>query len=164
MKKRFLLFVFCVFVIFSHLQAQIDYASLKTEKKEDFTEEVNKAALQAATAVLSLPLEKDNAKRVEAFTFLMRWMTASPHFNFDIDEIAMKVTRGNDDLLAVYLAAMTRYVLENRDMAGDKKAVKLNTVKSVLAYCQSQQVKLTGELKKMNKANESGELERYLKL
>ena len=163
MKKQLLLFAFAVMSIISQLQAQVNYASLKLEKKEDYTAEVNNAALQAATTLLQLPLQRDNPERVDAFAFLMRWMSGSPDFNFDIDETATAISKTNEDLLVVYLASMSQYVLQNREMAADKKAVKLHTVKAVLAYCQRQQVKLSGALKKMNKAHEAGELEKYLK-
>jgi hypothetical protein len=101
---------------------------------------------------------------VEAFTYLMRWMTGSPDYNFDIDETATNISKVNEDLLVIYLAAMCKYALENKESAKVKKAVRLNTVKTVLAYCKAQSVKLSGELKKLDKANEAGELEEYLKL
>jgi hypothetical protein len=164
MKQLLLLVMLVLSTLATTAQTQVDYASLKTEKKEDFTDELNKAALQAATELLSLPLEKENPQRQAAFTFLMRWMTGTPHYSFEVDETATKISSANEDLLVVYLAAMTKYALENGGGAKDKKALKLNTVRQVLAYCKAQSVKLSGELKKMDKAEEKGELETYLKL
>lgn len=164
MKQTCLLLLLAFFGFTSFAQSSIDYASIKMDKKEDFTEEVNKAALQASSLLLSLPLAKDNPQRVEAFQYLMRWMSGSPDYSFDIDETATNISKVNEDLLVVYLAAMSKYALENKEQANDKKVVKLNTVKMVLAYCHSQNVKLSGELKKLHKANEAGELEKYLKL
>lgn len=164
MKKFFVSLFLVLLVTASFAQNQTDYASLKTDRKEDFTEDLNKAALRAAAALLSLPLDRENPQRREAFTFLMRWMTGTPDYNFEIDETATKISKGNEDLLGIYLAAMCQYALENKDAAKDKKAVKLNTIKAVLTYCKAQNIKLSGELKKMDKANESGALETYLKL
>lgn len=163
MKTFCFLLAFVLVTLVSSAQAPVDYASLKTDKKEDFTEGVNKAALQAAGRLLELPLEKDNPERVDAFRYLMRWMSGTPDYNFEIDETATSISKGNDDLLVVYLASMCKFALENKEAAKDKKTLKVNAVRGVLAYCKTQNVKLTGELKKMNKAQEAGALETYLK-
>lgn len=162
MKKSILCLAFALCSLLSFAQTKPDYTSFKLDKKEDYTEAVTDAAAQAANTILSLPLQKDNPERAAALQFLLRWMSGTPDFQFVIDETATKLSKGNDDLFGVYLAAMCQYSLQNRDAAKDAKTVKLNTVKAVLAYCKSQNLKLTGELKKLDKANEAGELEKKL--
>mgnify|MGYP003580548984 CR=1 FL=1 len=144
-------------------QNQPDYASIKLDTKENFTDEVNSTALKAATYILSTPIDKKSNPRLLASQFLLRWMTGSPHYSFEIGEQVGKITKGNDDLLIVYMAAMTKYCLENPASKDDQPNVKLASIKQLLNYCQTQQVSLTKELKKLHKANEEGELEKHLK-
>jgi hypothetical protein len=89
-------------------------------------------------------------------------MTGSPHYSFEIGEQASKIYKGKDELLVVYLAAMTKFSLENPELKTDQKRIKTEAVKQILAYCQSQKIPLTKELKRLQKAYESGELEKNI--
>ena len=91
-------------------------------------------------------------------------MSGSPDFNFNLDGVAAKISKGNDDLLGQYMAAMSKFALENREAASDEKKMKLNAIKLLLAYCEVERnnMKMSKELRKLSEANKKGELERAL--
>lgn len=160
MKK---LLFFILLLASSVLRAQ-DFSGLETirlEAKEDYKvadPELNKAL----DYLLGTPLNKDDINRAQCLRFLLRWMTGTPDYMFTI--AGHKALKGNDDLLGVYLACMTRYCLNNPASAKDEKKVKLNTFQLLLQYCENEanQVKMTRGLKKLSEANRKGELEKAL--
>jgi hypothetical protein len=161
MKK--VLLAFSVFLFTSTLYAQrLEYASIKLETKEDYTAEVDKAVLEAATYLLATPLDKEKESWQGAAQFLVRWMSGTPAYTFNIDKVATDISKNKEDLLIIYLAAMVRYSLENPSTKKDEIKVKVGTVRSVLDYCRQQSIKLTGELKRLGQADEKGDLETYL--
>jgi hypothetical protein len=160
MRKFLIIPCFFVTSLISHAQSTPNYASFKLEVKEDYTAEVDKAALQAATQILSTPDNDKNISRLEAVQFLIRWMTGTPTDKFTLDNRAGKVAK--QDLLIVYMAGMAKYCLENPSEGNNEKLVELNAVKSLLGYCGQHGIKLTGELKRFSQANEKGELEKRL--
>ena len=91
-------------------------------------------------------------------------MSGTPDYSFTLDNVATKLTKGNDDLLGLYMAAMTKYCLENPANAKDEKLVKLNSLKTLITYCDNpaNNIKMTKPLKKLSEAMQKGELEQQL--
>lgn len=143
-------------------QSLPDFGSIRLNVKEDYDDKANEAALTAATHLLSTPL--DDANRRAALSYVLRWMTGSPHYSFSLDAKAMRFTKSNDDLLGLYMAGMARFALENKDKAADAKAVNIGGLQHVANYAANPAngVKLNSELKKLIKANEAGKLAEYL--
>lgn len=160
MRKFLIIPCFFVTSLVTQAQSTPNYASIKLEVKEDYTAEVDKAALQAATHILSTPENDNDMARLGAVQFLIRWMTGTPAYKFTLDDRAGKIAK--KDLLMVYMAAMAKYSLENPAESKNEKLVELNAVKYLLGYCQQQGIKLSGELKRLSQANEKGELEKRL--
>lgn len=98
--------------------------------------------------------------------YLLKWMSGTIHYKFDIDETITKISKKSTELMGLYLAATSTYCLENKDEASNTKLVKLNTYKLIAEYCQKPEskVKVSGELKKMIEASQNGKLDGYLKL
>jgi hypothetical protein len=159
-----LLFGFLFHVSFSQTIPDLDGISL--EKKEDFNSTADNAALQSATFLLSTPLEKNNIDRLKALQYIIKWMTGTPDYSFALDEQATKFAKKNDDLLGLYMAAMTKYVLENKSDSKDQNKIKLNAVKTIITYAKDEtnKVKINSELKKVIQADEKGRLSQYLKI
>lgn len=166
MKKLFFGLLFGFVSTLSFAQALPDFASIKLEKKEDFNETSDNAALQASNYLLNTPLDKNNIDRLKALQYIIRWMSGTPDYMFALDEQATKFAKKNDDLLGLYMAAMTKYVLENKADAADQNKVKLNAVKLIVAFAKDERnnVKINAELKKAIAADEKGELASYLKI
>lgn len=150
----------------SFAQTLPDYDAIKLEKKEDYNSTADDAALQAANFLFSAPLEKNNIDRLKSLQYIIKWMSGTPDYNFTLDEQATKFAKKNDDLLGLYMAAMTKYVLENKADAKDQNKIKLNTVKLIIAYVKDEKnkVKINTELKKAIEAEEKGQLSEYLKI
>ncbi len=143
-----------------------DFDAIKIEQKEDFNSTTDDAALQASNFLLSTPLAKDNLDRLKSLQYIIKWMSGTPDYNFTLDEQATKFAKKNDDLLGLYMAAMAKYVLENKADSKDQNKIKLNAVKLIIAYAKDQKnnVKLNSELKKAIEADEQGQLATYLKI
>lgn len=160
MRKLLIIPAFFVSSLIGHAQSAPDYTSFKLEAKEDYTIDADKAALLAATQILTTPANDKDLSRLGAAQFLIRWMTGTPTYTFTLDDRAGKFAK--DDLLIVYMAAMARYALEHPAESKVEETVQLNALKSLLTYCRQFNIKMTGELKKLKAADEKGELEKYL--
>jgi hypothetical protein len=166
MIKLILGVLFVLAINSSFAQTLPDYDQIQLEKKEDFNSTADNAALQASNFLLSTPLEKDNLDRLKSLQYIIKWMSGTPDYGFTLDEQATKFAKKNDDLLGLYMAAMTKYVLENKADSKDEKKIKLNAVKLIIAYVkvEKNKVKLNAELKRVIGAEEKGKLEEYLKI
>jgi uncharacterized protein YqkB len=164
MKTLFLGLLLGVLSPVAFAQSLPDFDAIKLEKKEDFNPAADNAALQAANYLLSTPLDKNSVDRLRAVQYVLKWMSGTPDYTFDIDERAAKFTKKDSDLLGLYLAAMTKFVLEDKASAKDQNKIKLNALKSVAAYAKDKanKVKLNSELKKIIAADEQGQLAEYL--
>ncbi len=87
-------------------------------------------------------------------------MSGTPDYNFTLDEQATKFAKRNDDLLGLYMAAMTKYVLENKADYKDQNKIKLNAVKFIIAYASDDKnkVKINSELKNAIESNDKEQL------
>jgi hypothetical protein len=166
MKRLLFAAIFCFAVCASFAQSLPDFESIQLDRKEDYDSAANQAAWQAANYLLTTPLVKDNIPRLKSIQYIIRWMTGTPDYSFVLDEKATKFAKKSNDLLGLYMAAMTKYVLENKADSKDQEKIKLNALKMVIAYARNEQskVKITSELKKAMAAEEKGELEAYLNI
>jgi hypothetical protein len=163
--------LFClVFLILSFnknfAQTLPNYDEIALVAKEDFNEQANDAALQAANYLLSTPMDTKNLDRNKSLLYLLKWMAGSPDYSFVLDQQVTKVAKNNDDLLGLYMAAMTKYVLENKAASNNQNMIKLNAFKLIINYAKNanNKVKINKELKKLIEADETGKLEKYLKI
>jgi hypothetical protein len=166
MKSLILLFFLGLFCKLSFAQNLPDFSSIKLDAKEDYTSTANDAALQAANYILSSPIDNKNNDRLKSIAYTIRWMQGTPDYNFTLDEQTTKFAKKNDDLLALYMAAMVKYVLENKEDSKDQNKIKLNSVKLILSYSRDPKnnVKINKELKNLIEADSKGQLAAYLKL
>lgn len=162
MKKA--LFIVSLFTCsFCLAQSRPDYEKIKLEKKEDIRA-ADTFALVASGYLLSNPYDKNSLQRLEALQFIIKWMEATPDYSFTLEAVATKIMKGNDDLLGLYLAAMTKYCLENKAASRDEKLVRLNAITMLLNYCENENnnMKMTKQLKKLSEAKANGKLEQEL--
>jgi|SRR5215471_4574846 len=137
MRKTILTLAILTLVIAARSQELPDISSIKLDNKEDFNSHANDAALKVSVYLLTTPIEKNNAGRLLAETYLLKWMKGTPEFYFSLDEDAAGLAQRNDDLFIVFMAAMTKYVLEHPSDAADTKKVKLNSVKTLIEYAKN---------------------------
>jgi hypothetical protein len=136
------------------LKEKVDYP--KTEGK----------VLECARYILTTPEDKNNLNRLYAMQFLLRWMEGTPDYQFKIDESAGRISKANEELMGVYLACMTKFMLENKDKSKDDAEVKYNSFLLLIGYTEdpNNQVSVKGEMKKMIKAKNEGKLKEFLKM
>lgn len=148
-----------------HVYAQSSIRTLEFKTKSDF-KELETEVLACATYVLTSPNSKDDMPRLVALQNIIKWMSGTPDYKFTLDESITKLSNKNSDVLSVYMAALTRFVLENPGQSGDPDAVMLNAFTLLLDYCEDQanKMKKTKELQKAISAKNEGKLKEYLKL
>jgi len=159
MKKITLLILLCYSYI-AYSQKLLHYDEIKLDNAADY-KTADSFALTAANYLLSSPLKKDTAQRLLASHFLIKWMAGTPDYSFSPDAALQS---GQDGLIEIYLACLTKYCLENKNYAKNKKAVKLNSIRLLLTYCGNpdNNIKMSTRLRKLEEANEKGELEKAL--
>lgn len=160
-KSLFACLLFCSQLSYS--QELPDYDKYILHERTDY-KAADSIALKASDYLLSTPFEKNNVDRLRSIQFMIRWMSGTPDYNFNLDQSVSKVIKGNDEMLALYMAAMTKYSLENPASAKNEHLVKVNSMKLVLAYCENPKnnMKMTRELHKLSVANKKGELDKAL--
>ena len=166
MKTKLYLLLILSFLFVGQIFAQ-DFSKLDDivmKDKSDYALYDGKV-LECANYLMNLP-EGNNTYRMECNRFLIRWMSGTPDYSFDLDDTITKISKSDSDLLMLYMAAMVKFTLENKDEASDKNAVKYNSIVTLLNYCENpdNNVKLSNELKKMIKAKTEGKLKEYLHL
>ena len=136
---------------------------IKLDKVSDFKSS-EPIVLQTVNYLLSTPFDANNKSRSSALSFIIKWTSGTSDYTFLLDNITRKVSKGNDDVLGIYLTCLTKYTLENKGLAKDPKLIQLNSVKMLLAYCENPKnnFKLTKQLKKLLNANQKGELDKEL--
>ena len=148
MRKTTLIVAATLLVIVARSQRLPDVSSIKLDKKEDFNATANDAALQASSYLLTTPIEKNNADRDLAGAYLLKWMKGTPDFYFSLDEDAAELAERDNALFIIFMAAMTKYVLQNPSDASDIKKVKLNSVKILIEYAKDPKNNANADLKK----------------
>ncbi|CAN5872848.1 hypothetical protein BH11BAC4_BH11BAC4_05810 [soil metagenome] len=167
MKKivtRILIIVF--FTGFSNVQyAQTipNFDLIKLEKVSDF-KSAEPFALQTANYLLSNPIKKGSTDRVKSLEFLFKWMSGTPGYSYNFDEARTSISKGNTEILGIYMAALVKYTLENKDSTHNPKLVKLNAVTLLLNYCENKNnnIKMPKQLKAFAEARAKGTLEQEL--
>ena len=140
-------------------QSLPEFSTIPLDQASDF-KKAEPAILQAAGYVLSAPYSKEDQARLLCVPFIIKWMTGTPDYNFTFDKSAMKAFKDDANLLSLYVAAMVKFSLENPASSKDLKAVAVNSMTTVLNYCNdpANNIKMTKSMKKLWDAKEEGKL------
>ncbi len=139
MKLRILLFGLVLLSLSSTTGFSRNFSKLKSIElieRKDYARAESKV-LDCCKYILKTPLDEKNKNRNEAIRFLFRWMEGTPDYTFQIDENAAILNQANQALIGVYMAGMTKYVLENRGKSISIEKIKHSTIKTVIGYCQN---------------------------
>ncbi|HTE24030.1 hypothetical protein [Flavitalea sp.] len=155
--------ILAFFTTSSFAQSSPNYDDVELTQASDY-KIADSFALQASNFLFATPFEKNNIQRLKSLSFIIKWMSGTPDYSFTLDEVATKLTKGSDDLLGLYMAAMTKYSLENKESSKDQKLVKLNSLTILLNYCENanNNIKMTKQLKKLSEAKAKGQLEQSI--
>lgn len=139
------------------------WQEVKFEKPEDFKANEN-VILECARFILNVAAEAGNPARKTALGKVAEWMSGTPDHTFIIGEHVGKLMSNNEAILGIYMAAMTRYVLESGDKPATSDDIQFHSFETLLEYCEDPRNKVpsTRELKKAIKAKNAGKLKSYL--
>jgi hypothetical protein len=146
-------FIFLVAtIIFSQLsysQTLPNFEEISLKQPSDY-KSAEPNVLTAANYIFSTPVKEDNPDRKMALSFIIRWMSGTPDFNFELGASDTKISKGSPDIFGLQMAAMSKYVIENPANAKDKQLVRDNSLDMVVQYCQKPEnnIKMTKALKK----------------
>lgn len=113
--------------------------------------------LLCANFLFNNPSNTQELNRLLAFQHILKWMEGTPSHTFEIDKKSLELTKGNDDLLGLYMAAMTKVVLEHE---GDKLAneeIYSKAEELLVNYCadSNNKMKPSKKIKKLLKARKN---------
>ena len=120
--------------------------------------------LLCAGYILSSPVNMADKNRTYAINAVKRWMAATPDYSYNIEKNVAKILDKEGNVMSVFVTAMTQFSIENPDQGNDRRAVSWYAWNTVLDYASNpaNNIKLTGELKKMIKAKKKGTLAKQL--
>ncbi len=133
MNKLFILLVTICFSLASKSQIIYPYQDIKLEKPADYVA-TEPMALSAATFLLTTPFIEVDAGRGGALIFLSNWMAGTKNYHFYLDGVAAGIST-DKNLLSLFVAAMVKYSLENKNPLPAPLQVEAGAAKLVLAYC-----------------------------
>ncbi len=152
MQKSLLLTVLVTFCVTSFGQDFSELSNYNFDSVQSYeVQESN--VLVCANYLFNNPSDKDKLARLVSTQFIFKWMYGTPDYDFTIDEKAMELTKGNDELFGLYTAAMTKVVLDNKDEKLTDEEV-YNKAKDILVdYCSepSNKMKPSKKIKKILK-------------
>ena len=142
--------------------AQSPYSTIKLETTADY-KVAEPAVLKATNYLFASKFDKEDLERLYAIEFIMKWMGGTPDFTFELSENFTKPFLDDTDLLGFYMGAVAKFALEHKAQAKEINVVNLNAAKMIVEYSSKpgNNLKQTGELKKMATALKKGELEKY---
>jgi hypothetical protein len=169
MKKRVIILSLILTSFLFSLHAQ-DYSYLKflvLKEKSDYQINEN-LIIELSKYILNSPIDilSNDINHADAVSFLMRWMTGTPDYNFVIDPSITNATKSNPYLLGVFSAAVVKFVLENKDSVKNYKEIKYNSYLTFINFCEDEtkHVKKNKEIKNLIKAKNNNTLKEYLKI
>jgi hypothetical protein len=123
-----------------------------------------KDIIACANWMENTPLNVDEQKRIEANTFLMKWLTGSPTVSINLNaDIVVKCTDKNSDLLMLFLAGWTRYSLENNYSKDQQKGYFEGFKSMINVYNKGILIKKDKDLESLIALHNKGELEAWIK-
>ncbi|MEQ3662432.1 MAG: hypothetical protein ABNG98_03850 [Flavobacterium sp.] len=150
MKKSFILF----FVLITSVFYGQDF-KLLDNYKFDKAESYNIAephVIESSNYLFTTPVEENNLNRLVAIQFILKWMEGT-NYTFNLDSKVMDLVGENQNLLGLYMAGMSKVVLENKSSKLTDDEVYDKVLVMLVDYCKNKEnnLKPTKNLKKAMK-------------
>lgn len=160
--KKILIAILLLVSLDSFSQGPSQFDNIMLSKPADY-KKAEPYVVLAAEYVYSSAIDKDDVHRMNAISFIMRWMQGTPDFSFTFDETITKVTKSDNELIGIYMVCLAKYALE-KGKGVDREEVKYNAYILMAEYCENplNNYKIRGETKKMIDAKNQGKLKEYL--
>lgn len=162
MKRSTLIFTLSVLALMS--SAQTDFSELNQiqfANVGDYRQHEDKV-MEVVQHILTTPISDNEQKSLYARQFLIEWMEGTPDHTFLIDNFGLLVSKKNEDMLSVYMAALSKVDIETPGLAPE--ANKLLVARIVADYVAEEEhdVKLDKYLKGLVAARQAGTVEDYI--
>jgi hypothetical protein len=141
MKKIILLIVIGFISNLSTGQNFNELDNYEFKSVESYRTEESKVLL-CANYLFNNPANKSEMNRLIAIQYIMKWMMGSPDYTFEIGEKSMELTKGNDDLLGLYMPAMSKVVIENKGEKLNNEEIYNQAEEILVNYCSNSDNKM----------------------
>ncbi len=152
-----LLFIFSILLVSVIVKAQ-DFSYLKTIDLKDASQavEADEAAMECCCYLTGVRYNKKDDQREKATEYIKSWLATSCTQSYLLDELFEE----DSDLTDMYLAFYALNYL-NHEKGTDAGTIQANALKGLVSYCSNSanKIKLTKELKEIEKMIEAGQLE-----
>ncbi|MCV9387159.1 hypothetical protein [Reichenbachiella ulvae] len=131
-------------------------ANYKFQSAEDFKTQ-EPTIIQCAEFLLGTPASQQEPQRLLAIQFILKWMEGTPDYTFEIGPEAAELTKGNTELLSLFLASMSKVVLENNGSSLTNAEVYQLSETMVVDYCadENNKVKPSKKIKQLLKSQKT---------
>jgi hypothetical protein len=151
-----------IFIILISLSCTMSFAQNFSElanaelKSKESCKAAESQVLTCANYLFSTPADQAELTRLNAIKFIMKWMEGTPDYTFDLGEKAMKLTNGETDLLSLYMAAMSKAVIENTTGKLSSDEIYNQAEKTLVNYCAiaDNKIKPSKKIKQLLKEKE----------
>ncbi|MEQ8469847.1 MAG: hypothetical protein RIC35_01600 [Marinoscillum sp.] len=134
-----ILITFYANVSFGQDFSQLANVEFKTTESYKLAES---QVLVCANYLFDNPTDKAELNRLNSTQYIIKWMSGTPDHTFSIDDKAMELTKGKSDLLGLYMAAMSKVVIENEGEKLTSDEIYNQSEKIVVDYCSNSDNKI----------------------
>ena len=91
-------------------------------------------------------------------------MRGTPNYVFELNRTIISMAKNNNNLLDIYMAAMTKFILENKELAENSDEITYQSFIIFLNYCANpgNKVPLTRKIQKAIDAKNNNRLRNYI--
>lgn len=156
MKKGIFIVLFVITVQLSFSQNFNQLANYEFDTAESYKAEENNVLL-CANYLFNNPADQAEMNRLISIQYIIKWMTGTTDHTFELDEKSMELTKGNDDLLGLYMAAMSKVVIENNQEKLTNEEIHNRSEEILVEYCSNpdNKMKPSKKIKKILKSKKS---------
>ncbi len=153
MKKNILILAVILLANISFSQNFKKLVNYEFKTEESYTTEMDNV-LECANYLFENPNDENELNRLIATQYIMNWMNGTPDYTFEIGDDAMSLTKGKQELLGLYLAAMTKVVLDNPEEELSNKEIHNQSQEILVKYCsdENNNIKPSKKIKKIIKS------------
>lgn len=91
--------------------------------------------LTCANYLFDNPTNIAEVKRLNAIQYIIKWMEGTPDYTFELGKNVMELTKGKMDLMSLYMAAISKVVIENTGEALSSDEIYNRAEKILVEYC-----------------------------
>lgn len=153
MKKTILILTLILITSISFGQNFKKLINFKFKTEESYRTEASKV-LECANYLFDNPSDKEEINRAICMQFIMNWMNGTPDYMFEIGDDAMDLTKGKQELFGLYMAAMTKVVLDDPDKEFSNNEMHNGAQEILVNYCADtgNNIKPSKKIKKILKS------------